>query len=294
MAQKPGGKKIRGVLFRRGSWWARWFEGGRERVEKCDSKTQATVRYGWHKAQLREGIFFPRKFATQDITVAAWLKRVVEGSNNIGKGNEARYARRWSLWFGTRLLSSISTEELRSHQVRMRAKMKVNNKTKQPQRQWMDATINRHFAFLRRAFTLAIKDGKLVRNPVSGIKFFPEQNRTRFLSEQELVSLRNVLTLEAWSWVCLAVESGMRQSELFSLQWRHVDFENGVATIPMSKSGKTRHVSLSDGAKSILRSFESFTRSPMYSRPSIIHSNRSALIAFCGISTGQPSRKQGL
>ena len=204
----------------------------------------------------------------KDVSLAAWLARCVEGSTNIGKGNERRYAKRWSKWFGKRLLSAVTTEDLRHHQAKMRAKMKPNTKTKHPQRQWADSTINRHFAFLRRALTLAIKDGKLARNPVSGVKFFPEQNRTRFLSEEELVSLRNVLTPEAWSWVCVAVETGMRQAEQFSLQWKHVDFENGVATIPMSKSGKTRHVSLSDGAKSILRSVESFTRSP-YVFPSV-------------------------
>jgi integrase len=261
MASKKPGKKIRGVIYRRGSWWCRWFENGRERWEACDSKTQAAIRYGWHRANVREQKFFPEKFAVKDITLSAWMKRCVEGSTNIGKGNEARYARRWSLWFGKRLLSAVSTEDLRHHQAKMRAKLKTDRKTKQQRRQWADATINRHFAFLRRAFTLAIKDNKLARNPVSGIKFFPEQHRTRFLSEQELVSLRNVLNPEAWSWVCLAVETGMRQAEQFALRWKHVDFENGVATIPMSKSGKTRHVSLSDGATSILRRVESFTRS---------------------------------
>lgn len=59
MAPTHTGKKLRGVTYRRGSWWCRWFENGRERVEKCDSKTQASVRYGWHRAQLREMKFFP-------------------------------------------------------------------------------------------------------------------------------------------------------------------------------------------------------------------------------------------
>ena len=262
MAQKSQGKKIRGVLFRRGSWWCRWFENGRERVEKCDSKTQAAIRYGQHRVDVREGKFFPGKFTVKDISLSAWLKRCVEGSTNIGIGNERVYARRWSLWFGKRVLAGISTEDLRHHQAKMRAKMKFSTKTKNPRRIWSDATINRHFAFLRRAFTLAIKDGKVDRNPVSGIKFFPEQHRTRFLSEQELVSLRNVLTPETWTWVCFAIETGLRQGEQFSLQWKWVDLDNSVLTIPMSKSGHTRHVPLSEGAKSLLRSYDSVFRSP--------------------------------
>lgn len=268
MAPKSTGKKIRGVVFRRGSWWCRWFENGRERWEACDSKTQAAIRYGWHRAQVREQKFFPEKFAVKDITLAAWLARCVEGSTNISIGNERRCARRWTKWFGARLLTAITTEDLRHHQAKMRGKMKPSTPSKPARRQWADATINRHFALLRRAFTLAIKDGKLSRNPVSGVTFFPESNRTRFLSDEELTRLRDVLPPWAWTWVCFAIETGLRQSEQFSLQWKCVDLDNSVLTIPMSKSGRTRHVPLSEGAKNILRSFDTFTRSP-YVFPSV-------------------------
>ena len=266
MARKDG--KDRGILFRRGSWWVRWFQHGRERWEKCDSKSQARIRHGQHRANIREEKFFPMKFAAKDITLAAWLARCVEGSTNISIGNERRYARRWTKWFGPRLLTAITTEDLRHHQAKMRGKMQPSTPSKPARRQWADATINRHFALLRRAFTLAIEDGKLARNPVSGVTFFPESNRTRFLSDEELTRLRNVLPPWAWAWVCLAIESGMRQGEQFSLQWKWVDLDNSVITIPMSKSGRTRHVPLSEGAKAILRSFDTFTRSP-YVFPSV-------------------------
>ena len=67
----------------------------------------------------------------------------------------------------------------------MHAKLKVrpNNinvsKQFQPTRRWSDATINRHFAFLRHVLMLALKDCKLTQNPVSDLKFFPEVKRTR-------------------------------------------------------------------------------------------------------------------
>src|SRR4029077_11107256 len=124
------------------------------------------------------------------------------------------------------------------------------------------------FAYLRRVFTLAIKDNKLARNPVSGVTFFAESNRTRFLTDEELTRLKNVLSPEAWSWVALAVETGLRQEEQFSLRWDQVDFENTVLTLPMPKGERPRHVPLSEGAKTILRSFESFARSP-YVFPSV-------------------------
>jgi integrase len=263
MAPKNTGKKVRGVTFRRGSWWARWFENGRERVEKCDTKSQAILRHAQHRSDIREGIFFPRKLAAKsDITLRAWLARVVEGSTNVGVGNERRYARRWSLYLGGRLLADLTVEDLRRIQARMRTKMKVHTKKTQPQRQWSDATVNRHFAFLRRAFSLAVTDKKLVSNPLSRFPFFAEEHRVRFLNDEELRRLRGVMSPDGWALVQFSVETGLRQSEQFGLRWDCVDLESGILTLPMPKQGKTHKVPLTDAAKHILRSLGSFLSSP--------------------------------
>src|SRR4029077_11626395 len=137
------------------------------------------------KTNIREGTFFPEKFAPRkDITLRAWILRCLEGSTNRGIENERRYGRRWSLLLGKRLLANVSMEDLRQFQAKMRAKLKPRptNAPKDfyPNRLWSDATINRHFAFLRHVLMLAVKDGKLTQNPVSGLKFFPEVKRTRF------------------------------------------------------------------------------------------------------------------
>ena len=138
----------------------------------------------------------------------------------------------------------------------------VHIQTKQLQRQWKDATINRHFAYIRHIFTLAVNDGKLDRNPMTGVKLFPESNRTIFLSNDELVRLSAIMAPEHWRLVAFAVETGLRRSEQFSLRWDHVNLESGVLTIPISKSGKTRHVPLSDNSKTILRSLDTILTSP--------------------------------
>ena len=67
---------------------------------------------------------------------------------------------------------------------------------------------------------------------------------------------------EDWNLVALAIETGLRQSEMFGLRWDCVDIENGVLTVPLSKSGKTRHVPMSAEARAILRTFDTFLSSP--------------------------------
>lgn len=272
---RPGGKD-RGVLQRKDKdgWWVRIFHNGRERRHKCDTKSQAKALYGRLKAEIREGTYFPEKFKQpNDVTLRAWITRYLEGSSNQGIINERRYGRFWSLLLGKRLLSAISTEDLRRIQARMKAKhdesktrkiSQVNSEptTQKAKREKGPATINRHVAFLRHVLMLAVKDGKLSRNPASGIKFFPEARRTRFLTDPELTSLKGIMASADWKLVAFAVETGLRQAEQFELRWDQVSRETSTLTIPLPKGGKTRHVPLTEGAKGILRSLDSFLRSP--------------------------------
>ena len=65
---------------------------------------------------------------------------------------------------------------------------------------------------------LAVKDGKLTQNPVSGLKFFPEVKRTRWLAGDELERLRGVMQHSAWKLVAFAIEAGLRRGEQFCLR----------------------------------------------------------------------------
>ncbi len=53
--------------------------------------------------------------------------------------------------------------------------------------------------------------------------------------------------------VTLAVETGMRQGELVSLLWEHVDLDRGTAHLPLTKNGTARTVPLSPTAIRVLR-----------------------------------------
>ena len=70
------------------------------------------------------------------------------------------------------------------------------------------------------------------------------------------------MPVQDWKLVAFAIETGLRREEQFRLRWDQIDLESGVVTIPLPKGGKTRHVPLSDGAQAILRSLDSFIRSP--------------------------------
>ncbi|GJE03331.1 integrase [Methylobacterium isbiliense] len=56
--------------------------------------------------------------------------------------------------------------------------------------------------------------------------------------------------------IVLAIETGMRRGELLSLRWEHVDLEQRVAHLPMTKNGTTRDVPLSTRAVETLRGLQ--------------------------------------
>ena len=110
MARKHG--RDRGITQRKGreGWWVRLYANGRQQWFKCDTKSQAKALYGRLKADIREGTFFPEKFAPRkDITLRSWILRCIEGSTNRGIENERRYGRRWMLLLGNRLLQHIAS-----------------------------------------------------------------------------------------------------------------------------------------------------------------------------------------
>ena len=247
MARMNG--KDRGIVEKptgSGKWWVRLSVNGRERWYRTDNKTQARALYGRLKAEIREETYFPEKFKkSRDITLRMAMTRHLAGSTNRSLVTEKTFGKFWiSLW-GNRLIRDITVEDCRQAQAQLKAKG-----------EWQPTTINRYFAFLRRVLMLAMKDGQIVRNPVSSVKFFPESNRVRFFSDDELRSLHGLIDSEDWRIVGFAIETGLRRSEQFGLKWEHVCFESRTLTIPMSKSGLTRHIPLSGEALRILRSMD--------------------------------------
>src|SRR5262245_46888410 len=93
--------------------------------------------------------------------------------------------------------------------------------------------------------------------------FAKENNqRVRFLSEDEEARLRAALPDDAWPLVAVALHTGLRRSEQFGLRWEHVDFATGILTVPCSKHGTARRVPMNDTVRDVLRSRPSRLKSP--------------------------------
>lgn len=114
------------------------------------------------------------------------------------------------------------------------------------------ATANRVLNVLKAALNYAWQQSKVASDtPWRKVKPFKNVSApvVRYLTEAECVRLVNTCPADFRKLVQAALFTGCRYSELTSLKCRDFDPSAGVLTIRTSKSGKPRHVVLTDEAK---------------------------------------------
>jgi integrase len=64
--------------------------------------------------------------------------------------------------------------------------------------------------------------------------------------------------------VVLAIGTGMRRGDLFTLTWEKVDFQRGLTCVPNSKTGRDYAVPMNEDVKATLRQMRSTIRGNGY------------------------------
>ena len=97
----------------------------------------------------------------------------------------------------------------------------------------------------------------LEKNPVEQIKLprsNPPRERRLRAGEYDLLRIRAMKTRVWYLWpvIEIAIETGMRRSEILSLEWINIDFERARVLLPITKNGRARWVPLSAKAMEVL------------------------------------------
>lgn len=117
------------------------------------------------------------------------------------------------------------------------------------QRRARRASANRMWTYFRAALNLQANEGLLDASAWEGVRPFKgvEKARLRFLSQAEQVRLVNGCAAEDFRrLVQAALFTGAREGELARLEARDFDGANGLLFIEKSKSGKARHIVLTE------------------------------------------------
>ena len=121
------------------------------------------------------------------------------------------------------------------------------------------ASANQALILLRYIFNLAAKweVPGVIKNPAKGVALFEENNkRERYLSQEEVKRLNGALINSVNPMlryiVPMLLMSGARKREVLDARWEDFDESRRLWRIPTTKSGKARHVPLSDGMIRVL------------------------------------------
>lgn len=128
------------------------------------------------------------------------------------------------------------------------------------------ATVEKIRVVFSRSFELArqwnIPGGE--HNPVRGRRF--DNARNRYLSVDEaqriLKATEKSRNKQLKSIILLLLFTGARKSELLHAEWKHINLERREWLIPLSKTGKARHVPLSQAAIDVIEQLPRFEKCP--------------------------------
>lgn len=152
--------------------------------------------------------------------------------------------------FGDDLLAGFDTRKLETYQTELL-------KGRKP------ATVNRYFSVLKHMFKKA-NDwdmvGDDVLKKVHKVTMQKEYNRRlRYLSHEEATKLlgecqKSLAKKHLYPIVVVALNTGMRRSEITTLKWSQIDMANGYIILEVTKNGEHREVPMNDTVKSLFAS----------------------------------------
>jgi site-specific recombinase XerD len=244
-------EKIRGSKI----YWIRFADStGKIRREKAGSLGSANSLLAKRKTETLQGRKLPETLRIRQIRFDELAKDGLEysktnnakGSYRVDEGRMEALKKE----FGSRIADSITPQEI--------DRWMANTLSDRA-----PATLNRYRALLSLTYRVGIANRKVATNPARSIRQRRENNaRIRWLRSGEETRLRTVLEKKYPHRLVeleLALNTGLRQGEQYSLIWDNIDLERRILTVTKSKNGERRHIPLNDAALAALMSAKRYS-----------------------------------
>jgi integrase len=246
--QRTDTTPIRGIYERKpgsGVWWIRWTgSNGKLHREKAGRRSDAKTLIDKRRTETLQQKKLPEQFRRK-VTFDSLCDDALEHSSATNNGKvthdlELKIIKLRPI-FGPAEAATISKQDI------------VRWLTQQTQtRGWAASTRNRWQAAFSLIFRVGIDNERIDRNPAAQIRRKTENNgRVRFLSDKEEMDLRRVILKRCPAQIPtldIALNSGTRASEQFSLKWSQVDLDRRILTLPKTKNGSVRHIPINSVA----------------------------------------------
>lgn len=241
-----------------GIWWARYVgSDGKEHREKVGRKSDAQALYRKRKTEVRFGVKLPDNIRAKGTTFGAIAESALEWSRQHKRDFRNDELRMPALIaeFGHREADSLRPSDLDAY-ITAHANAQ--------------ATQNRLRALLSMIYREAMRNGKVTSNPARLVRMRPVNNaRIRWLTAEEesalLAGLPDAVVYRAA--IIVALHTGMRLGEQFSLDWSQVDMDARSIHLTRTKNGSERHIPINSVCLTSLLELKPRKSGPVFRSP---------------------------
>jgi len=238
------------AVYRRGdNWYIDFtFHGQRIREMIGPSRKIARAVIAKRKAEIAEGKFLDIRKEPDPIKFYDFAKEYLQWSKANKKpstyNRDLSLMRQLNKEFEMKAIQEITTWQIEKYKARRKDEIKP-------------ASVNREIALLKHMYSKAIEWGKAKENPAKKVKLLKgEVKRVRFLMPDEIQKLLSNCADHLKPIVTVALNTGLRRSELLSLQWDQVNFDQGIITILNTKNHERRDIPMNETVKTTLKEME--------------------------------------
>jgi len=245
-----------GFFENKGIWYIDSYLKGKRIRRKIgpDKKLAEIVLKKWQVATA-EDKFLDKKKKKKCIRFHDLCDRYLVTYSKIEKrswDSDVHFLKRFKEYFGNIYLDEFSSLLVAQYKADRKDKVK-------------DSTINRELGVLKSMFSRAVEWDMAETNPVKKVKMFKvDDQKLRFLSEEEIQRLLENCSGDLHNIVMVALHTGMRRGEILSMKWEDVSLKANTISIPASnaKNKCNRDVPITASLMGIFKAIKRHPKSP--------------------------------
>ncbi len=223
-----------GRYLKGGNWYIDYYVDGRRKREMIGpSKVLAEKVLAKRKVEIAENKFLDiRKESKIKFEVFAdeYLELHCKPNNKGWERADAPNLEALKKFFAGKYLYEITPQDIERFRTERLEKVQKS-------------TVNRIVNCLSSLFNRAIEWGKATSNPAAKVKLFKVSNkRVRYLEKEEIEKLLSHCCEHLKPIVVVALNTGMRKSEILGLKWRDIDIKRSIIHLLETKNGEKREV----------------------------------------------------
>lgn len=234
-------------------WWIDYYVHGRKKREKIGpSRILAEQVLAKRKVEIAENKYLDikkdHKVRFEDFA-DEYLELHCKPNNKSWHKSDFFNLQNLKKYFSGKYLHEITPKDIEGYKAaRLKEVSRAPTKKK-----ISPATINRILNCLSSLYNRAIEWGKTKENPMSKVKLFKVANiRIRYLEKGEIVKLVANCDKHLRSIVAVALNTGMRKSEILNLKWQDCDFRLGIIHLLNTKNGEKSECPMNEQTKTAL------------------------------------------